>query len=145
LSLTGGVEETGWPAGGGGRSMYFRRPPWQTGRHISGQRRLVPDVAAVADPRPGGLIVLNGSSGGVGGTSWSAPTWAGFCALVNHARQRAGKPALTFLNPLIYPLGGTPAFRDITSGSNGAFHATTGYDLVTGLGVPNVRELIARL
>jgi kumamolisin len=140
-----GAAETGWPAGGGGRSIYFPRPAWQTGPHISGKRRLVPDVATAADPQPGGLVILNGKAIGVGGTSWSAPTWAGFCALINHARALAGKPALTFLNPLIYPLSGTACFRDITSGTNGAYHATTGYDLVTGLGVPNVRELINNL
>jgi kumamolisin len=148
LALTADGEvatETGWPAGGGGRSIYFPRPAWQTGPHISGKRRLVPDVATAADPQPGGLIVVNGNATGVGGTSWSAPTWAGFCALINHARALAGKPPLPFLNTLLYPLGGTACFRDITSGANGAYHATSGYDLVTGLGVPNVRELINNL
>ena len=71
--------------------------------------------------------------------------WAGFCALINEARVKAGKPALGFLNPLIYPLAGTPAFRDVTKGSNGGFSAGTGYDLVTGLGTPMVKELLARL
>jgi kumamolisin len=71
--------------------------------------------------------------------------WAGFCALINEARVKAGKPALGFLNPLIYPLAGTPAFRDVTQGSNGGFSAGTGYDLVTGLGTPMVKELLARL
>ena len=82
---------------------------------------------------------------GIGGTSWSAPTWAGFCALINEARKNAGKPALAFLNPSLYPLLGSPAFRDIKSGTNGAFHCGPGYDEVTGIGSPNVKELIARL
>ena len=60
--------------------------------------------------------------------------WAGFCALVNEARQKAGQPLLPYLNPLLYPLNGTSAFRDVTAGSNGAYTATRGYDLVTGLG-----------
>jgi kumamolisin len=50
----------------------------------------------------------------IGGTSWSAPVWAGFCALINEALERAGKPALGFANPAFYPLVGTAAFRDIT-------------------------------
>jgi kumamolisin len=65
--------------------------------------------------------------------------------LINHARKNAGKPPLGFLNPLLYPLLGTPAFRDILVGSNGAFHCGPGYDRVTGLGSPNVKELIARI
>ena len=80
----------------------------------------------------------------IGGTSWSAPAWAGFCALINEARIKAGKKALPFANPLFYQHAGTPAFRDITKGSNGQYDAQSGYDLVTGLGVPNVKEIIAR-
>ena len=71
--------------------------------------------------------------------------WAGFCALINEARANAHKAALPFINPLIYPLMGTAAFRDIKAGTNGAFQAGAGYDLVTGIGVPNVRELIKAL
>jgi kumamolisin len=74
----------------------------------------------------------------------SAPVWAGFCALINEARVKAGKPPLPFLNPLIYPLRAT-CFRDIQTGSNGMFHCVSGYDLVTGLGVPNVKALIQAL
>jgi len=65
--------------------------------------------------------------------------------LINEARSKAGKPALPFLNPLIYPLIGTTSFRDITSGSNGAFNAGPGHDLVTGIGVPNVKVLLNAL
>jgi kumamolisin len=57
----------------------------------------------------------------------------------------AGKPALPFLNPLLYPLIGTSSFRDILQGTNGAFSAGPGYDLVTGIGVPNVKALIQSL
>jgi kumamolisin len=81
----------------------------------------------------------------IGGTSWSAPVWAGFCALINEARAKAGKTTLPFLNPLIYPLIGSSCFRDIVRGSNGAFRAATGYDMVTGIGVPDVAALIQAL
>jgi hypothetical protein len=70
---------------------------------------------------------------------------AGFCALINEARVKAKKSPLPFLNPLIYPLSGTACFRDITQGSNGAYEAGPGYDMVTGLGVPNVAKLIQAL
>lgn len=140
------AEETGWPSSGGGKSLFFRRPSWQKGKGVpQGQRRLVPDVSLTADPENGGMVILNGSVKQFGGTSWSAPVWAGLCALINESRANAKKPFLGFLNPLIYPLIGTSAFRDIDTGSNGAFDAGPGYDLVTGIGVPNVKELIARI
>ena len=111
----------------------------------AGTERLVPDVSAGADPNTGALVILHGQSTQIGGTSWSAPMWAGFCALINEARAKANKPPLPFLNPLIYPLMGSAALRDVSSGNNGAFHAGPGYDMVTGVGVPNVKKLIAAL
>jgi kumamolisin len=147
LSLTGAVtSEAGWPGSGGGTSRFFSRPTWQTGRGVPhGTKRLVPDVCAAADPNTGAFLIFNNHPIQIGGTSWSAPVWAGLCALMNEARGKAGKPALGFLNPHIYPLVGTPAFRDVTSGSHGAFHCSPGYDLVTGIGAPNVKELLARI
>ncbi len=147
LSADGKVSsETGWVSGGGGESMFFPRPDWQKGKGITtGTKRLVPDVSLTADPNEGALVVLNGQQQQIGGTSWSAPVWAGFCALINEARAKAGKPLLGFLNPLIYPLIGTSAFRDITQGSNGHYKAGAGYDMVTGIGVPDVKELMGKL
>jgi len=155
------ASETGWAAGGGGKSIFFPRPSWQTGVNDTASTaaangaaansaaatpmRLVPDVSCTADPSDGANLVLNGKSIVIGGTSWAAPVWAGFCALINEARGNAGKPFLPFLNPLMYPLQGTPAFRDITAGTNGAYSAGTGYDMVTGIGVPNVAALISAL
>jgi kumamolisin len=138
--------ETGWPASGGGKSIFFGRPIWQKGAGVPpGNERLVPDVSLAADPNEGALLVFHGRVTQIGGTSWSAPVWAGFCALINEARSKAGKPLLPFLNPIIFPLMGTSCFRDIRTGSNGAFDAGPGYDLVTGIGVPNVRELVRTL
>jgi len=140
------ASETGWPSGGGGKSIFFSRPSWQTGVGIPpGTERLVPDVSLTADPNKGAFLVFHGKVIQIGGTSWSAPVWAGFCALINEARAKAKKPLLPFLNPLIYPLIGTSCFRDIQTGSNGAFTAGPGYDMVTGIGVPNVKELIRTL
>jgi kumamolisin len=91
------------------------------------------------------VLILNGKRLQIGGTSWSAPVWAAFCALINEARHKNGKQSLPFLNPLLYPLLGTNCFRDIVSGSNGAYHAGPGYDLVTGLGVPDMKQLVNKL
>jgi kumamolisin len=147
---TGNVtSETAWANGGGGISIYFNRPVWQTGTGVpSGTTRLVPDVACAADPNTGGFLILNGAEYIVGGTSWSSPTWAGFCALINQARANAGLGSLGLLGPQIYPLLGSANFRDITSGSNGSsgvYNAGVGYDLCTGIGVPEVVNLLQTL
>ena len=75
-----------------------------------------------------------------GGTSFAAPMWAGFVALVNQQLVSQGKATIGFLNPTIYAENITSAystdFHDITSGKSGSFSATTGYDLVTGWGTP---------
>ncbi len=149
LAADGSVaRETGWTGSGGGKSKFFKRPVWQTGTGVaSGTQRLVPDVSLTADPADGVFLILNGKlfPGELGGTSWSAPVWAGFCALINEARTKAGKPALSFLNPQLYPMLDTASLRDIVSGTNGAFDAGPGYDMVTGIGVPDVRALLAKL
>ena len=138
------TSETGWSGSGGGASTIFDRPVWQTGHKVpSGSKRLVPDVALAADPNTGAFLILSGKVVQIGGTSWSAPVWAAVCALINAARIAACKPALGFINPLLYPLAA--GLRDIVGGSNGAFEATTGYDQVTGLGVPDIGALIAAL
>ena len=144
---TGGVSsENAWTYGGGGYSQFFPRPSWQTGAGVPpGTYRTVPDVALVADPNTGGYLILNGQLHPAGGTSWGAPTWAGFCAIMNQARANLGEPSLGLLGPKIYPLNGTNSFRDITTGNNGpngVYNAGPGYDLCTGLGVPSVTNLI---
>jgi kumamolisin len=147
LAANGDVaSEVAWANSGGGVSIFFNRPAWQKGNGVlDGDKRLVPDVCLAADPDEGAFLILQGQVQQIGGTSWSAPVWAGFCALINEARAKAQQPPLPFLNPLIYPLIGTPCFRDITSGTNGAYYAGPGYDMVTGIGAPNVRELIRAL
>lgn len=147
LNADGTVKsETGWTGGGGGKSIFFKKPAWQKGLGVpSDNRRMVPDVSLVADPNTGALVIFNNEVQQIGGTSWSAPVWAAFCALINQARNTKGKPALPFLPPLIYPLVGTSCFRDIKAGSNGAYSAHDGYDLVTGLGAPDFTLLVNKL
>ena len=144
---TGAVRsESAWFYGGGGSSQFFARPVWQSGPGVPAiSYRMVPDIALVADLNTGGYLIFNGQLYTVGGTSWGAPNWAAFCALVNQARANGGLPPLGLLGPNIYPLNGTSSFRDITTGSNGPngiYDAGPGYDLCTGLGVPSVAALI---
>jgi subtilase family serine protease len=75
-----------------------------------------------------------------GGTSFAAPMWAGFVALVNQQLASQGKKTIGFLNPTIYAQNVTSSyatdFHDITSGTSGSYSAVKGYDLVTGWGSP---------
>jgi subtilase family serine protease len=75
-----------------------------------------------------------------GGTSFAAPMWAAYIALVNQQLVANGKPTIGFINPTIYSQNVTSAyatnFHDITSGTSGSYSATTGFDLVTGWGSP---------
>ncbi|PSK33926.1 Protease KEX1 [Elsinoe australis] len=143
---------------GGGFSNIFEAPAYQAdvvaafqsqygpdyGPNVynnTGKARGFPDVSAI------GLnvaTVFNGSTLGVGGTSASAPIFAGIVTLLNEARLAIGKGPVGFLNPTLY--ANPDAFNDITIGSNpgcgtGGFNATPGWDPVTGLGTPNVEKL----
>ena len=84
-----------------------------------------------------------------GGTSFAAPMWAGYVALVNQNLANSGKATLGFINPAVYAIGVgssyTTDFHDITSGTSGSYSAVTGYDLVTGWGSPNGNNLITAL
>ena len=124
-------------ATGGGVSDLFPLPRWQANANVPaptviGGGRGLPDVAGDADPATGYQVRVDGQDTVIGGTSAVAPLWAGLIALANAQNgTNAG-----FLNPKIYAAGAQRAFRDITSGSNGAFNAGPGWDACTGLGSP---------
>ncbi len=140
-------------ASGGGVSQFFTRPSWQTdgGSILTNANRCVPDVSMVWQATIQGgfgtpaLVVLNGSDVALGGTSLSVQVWGGIMALINQARAFAGNNPVGLLGPVLYPLHGTSAFNDITSGNNGFYFAGPGYDLCTGLGSPNIANLASTL
>jgi kumamolisin len=121
---------------GGGYSVLFAPQDFQLNAPPSpGQPgRMVPDVAADADPETGYLIVANGQEVQIGGTSAVAPLYSGLFAAF-------GKK-LGFVTPTLWQ--NPEAFVDITKGSNGAFQAGVGPDPCTGLGVP-IGEALAAL
>jgi kumamolisin len=124
--------ETAWSGSGGGASLVFAKPAWQTGCSVPADgHRDVPDVSLASNPgQYGNYVINNGLWYIVGGTSDAAPQWAGYFAELDQKKAGAqGLPA-----GRIYKLCGTTAYHDITSGSNGAYSATTGYDRVTGVG-----------
>lgn len=135
---------------GGGVSALFERPEWQqdvTVNRGAGQR-LTPDIAAVADPFTGVKIVFNQQVVVGGGTSLAAPVWAGLTALMNQYLKQRGGRSLGDLNPLLYRVAEgapLPAFRDVTLGGNAVEVAQPGYDLVTGLGTPDIHNLVQNL
>jgi subtilase family serine protease len=154
-----GSPGTQFQASGGGYSRLFRRPGFQDDVHGIGAARGVPDVASDASPHTGmALVISDGADRSTirdsGGTSASAPLWAGLVAL---ADQYAGR-RLGFINPAIYRIGrsasGRSAFHDITNGTNAAtfpgqtlagYTAGPGWDPVTGWGSPDAEVLIPLL
>jgi subtilase family serine protease len=136
LNLANGVvtSETAWSGSGGGVSAYEPKPGYQTSYGLIYARRAVPDVSYDANPNTGVLVYdstpYQGFSGWwvVGGTSVGAPQWAAIQALGLSANNNNFYQDAKSASYSSY-------FRDITVGSNG-YPATTGYDLVTGLGSP---------
>ena len=156
------VSETVWNWGngigsGGGISTQYPIPSWQTNINMTASqgsttKRNTPDVALTADQV---YVRADGRDYNVGGTSCSAPLWAGFAALVNQQAAASGKPAVGYINPLVDVIGSgvnyTSAFHDITTGNNTSgssptrFYAVSGYDLCTGWGTPAGQQLINAL
>lgn len=110
--------------------------------------RATPDVSALGE---GYQVVADGHVEAVGGTSASAPAFAGMVALLNEARAQKNKSPLGFLNPFLYQ--NADAFTDVTLGTNAigrgngpikyGFNATAGWDPATGLGTPIFTKLLA--
>jgi subtilase family serine protease len=169
------------PSGGGYSTLFSRPsfqltlPPGSTfvGSSVgapgpNSNMRGVPDVALQASATTGVLIYItlppDGNSGlicgtapcstgwyDIGGTSASAPQWAGLVAI---ADQMAGRD-LGFINPALYQIANNPAqyaadFFDVTANCNQTtsipgYCASPGWDAVTGLGTPNAAHLIPDL
>jgi hypothetical protein len=158
------LSETAWNSrnagsGGGISPDGISIPSWQTGLANSSNSgsstlRNVPDVAMEGDFD--NYYCGTGSCAGDGaGTSFAAPRWAGFMALINQQAIEAGtapQGGVGFINPAIYSIGEGSSYsrdiHDITVGNNKTygqptwFSAVTGYDLVTGWGSANGQYLI---
>lgn len=144
--------EISWDAGGGGVSQFEGSPFWQAAAVKTlgtANLRGVPDIAMDADPETGALIYVNGVPEGIGGTSLSSPLALGSWALIINTDWKLG-----FAGPALYSLydgsgltGAYPkqGYHDILLGSNGAYTATPGYDMTTGLGTLIINQLVADL
>ena len=150
--------ETAWVDSGGGISPdNIKIPSWQSQSGVinssnkgSTTLRNGPDVSANANFT---FYVCADqttcTANEYGGTSFAAPMWAGYIALVNQQLKSNGFSSLGFINPFLYSFGVSSSygtdFHDITSGKSGSFSAVAGYDLVTGWGSPNGQGLINAL
>jgi Pro-kumamolisin, activation domain/PASTA domain/IPT/TIG domain/Divergent InlB B-repeat domain len=125
---------------------------------VEGGCRELPDISADSDEFTGGITVFIDEFGGwntFGGTSSAAPLWAAMLADVNASATCQGNPAthngVGFVNPLLYSVASNPtayaaSFNDIKVGNNdpygdsNLFQATTGYDMASGLGTPQLTQ-----
>ena len=128
---------TSYPLGtGGGYSVVYPTQSWQIGAPVApvtnnGRGRMVPDVAANADPNTPYYIVVYGSIQAAGnGTSAATPLWAGLCSSVTKGQK------IGFIGPSLWATANRKAFTDIIQGNNILFNAAVGPDACTGVGVP---------
>ncbi len=152
-------DAVGWTAGGG-FSNFFSRPYWQVDaiehylqsnvtkppqKYFNQFGRAYPDVSLVAHNY---LVYVDGEIETVDGTSASAPAFSGMISRWNSLRKSLGKSSLGPIGPLLYQMAKEcpNCFKDVTEGSNNStenanceygYTATSGYDPVYGLGLPN--------
>jgi pseudomonalisin len=172
---TNRILEKAWEYTGGGVSISQPRPTWQAGANVIKGRCVVdgtgnpqganapcrglPDVAALSGDvttsfgASGLRIVSAGADSYNAGTSLSSPLWAGMWTRIN----AAAPSGLGFAAPLLYGVGNDSVkdaadFYDIALGGNGQFTALprgaaapNGWDYVSGLGVPDVRNVMQDL
>ena len=149
-------------AGGGGASLYFPQPSWQTTAGVpnDGWRHL-PDLSlnagAYHDPY---YVVLQGAAEVIGGTSAATPTMAGVVALLNqYISNGQSTSGLGNINPELYRLSQSApsVFHDVSNGSNlvpcaygspqcnngqQGYTAGAGYDSASGIGSVDASLLV---
>ncbi|HEX5227047.1 MAG TPA: protease pro-enzyme activation domain-containing protein [Bryobacteraceae bacterium] len=154
------IEDQEPSSSGGGASVLFSKPSWQTGAGVPADNaRDVPDISMSAsndhDPY---LVYTSGSLQAYGGTSVPTPSFAGVIALLN---QKLGSGGVGNINPKLYAIAhSSPSvFHDVTAGNNivtaacsrrqitcsnvpVGYNAGVGYDLATGLGSVDAYKLI---
>ncbi|HLH76230.1 MAG TPA: protease pro-enzyme activation domain-containing protein, partial [Candidatus Binataceae bacterium] len=142
-------------AGGGGASMLFAKPSYQSGPGVPADNaRDLPDVALMASPYHPGAYFGEDNAGSpaigccAGGTSLAAPLWGGVGWLLSYQT----KARLGNLNPGLYRRAAAgqaqAGFRDITIGDNSfngvtGYQAGAGYDLASGWGTLDVNDLLS--
>jgi subtilase family serine protease len=153
--------EAAWSGSGGGVSAYENEPMFQEEFGVPNNRtgyRVVPDVSLDANPGTGyavyNSVPYEGAAGWfqVGGTSAATPQWAAAIAIVNSMRAAANKVPYSGAAQPLYPMNTrldaltfNPINRPIPTGCPMVCHVIAGYDVFTGLGSPQVKNLIPTL
>ncbi|MBV8491455.1 MAG: S8/S53 family peptidase, partial [Candidatus Eremiobacteraeota bacterium] len=143
-------------AGGGGKSISYTKPSYQTALTPHDGRRDVPDVSLIADDVNDGVFVYQSPYGiqpGNGGTSEAAPQWAGLFAMIE--QKKGNYKSVVDPHVRLYQMGAPSTrakyFHDVVGASNGVptcaksagldpygvfagYNAVTGYDLASGIG-----------
>jgi subtilase family serine protease len=163
LSNPGQRTEFTWVNAGAGYSTTIATPNYQSGINTT-SKRCIPDICAVAGVSSPIYIYYNGSWMAVSGTSVSTPIIAAIISIANQERLNQGKSTLTtvanasnniqnylYKTILTNPTKYAADFNDITIGNDTAggnaviYNATTGFDIATGIGSPNVTAFCADL
>ncbi len=144
---------SGAGAGGGGASVVFPKPSFQTGLTPTDGARDEPDVSLLASPYYPGLFFYDDDGFGnaflsvVGGTSIATPMWAG---IANLLAEKSGAKTGS-INSRVYQMAGAAqsasGFYDITIGDNTfngvtGFDAGPGYDQATGWGTVDIAKFL---
>ncbi|MDR0478418.1 MAG: alpha/beta fold hydrolase, partial [Burkholderiaceae bacterium] len=133
--------ESAWPYSGGGISSFETKPDWQNG--FAGLYRQVPDLAFDADWSYSPVIMyMNGNMYYNGGTSLAAPLFVGAWAVLESANSNTLGFAPSLLYPVASQLYASSALHDVTTGNNGYYLASAGYDNATGWGSFDITKML---
>lgn len=135
--------EVAWESGGGGTSPYEARPSYQSAL-TSGTHRLVPDVAADANPNTAVWVYDHNATTGccwylVGGTSVATPIWAGVVNHAGHFAASSNAELTTIYNAYNTATTYAADYNDISDGRCGDYDgyiAAAKWDPCTGVGSP---------
>ena len=139
-----------WATSGGASDIYLK-PSWQVSPGVPDEnKRYIPDVSLAAGSENGYIVRTQGALYVVGGTSASAPAFAGLMALVaQKTGERQGNANARFyqLGAAQYGASGPIVYHDINSGNNSVpgvtgYSCATGYDLATGLGSVDAAAMV---
>lgn len=159
-------QENNWNSAGCGYSTFVPKPNFQSNIFTNINKRIIPDVSGIANPATSVYTFFDNNWIGLGGTSVSAPIWAGILSLANQIRLNNQKSVLSttnmslqeylYKNILTDQQKYNLCFNDITNGGTYGsslagnnkltfFSTAQGFDVPTGLGSPNVENLCNEL
>jgi subtilase family serine protease len=156
--------DVAWNGSGGGQSIIFGRPAYQSGvAGITGSARGVPDISMDASCDSDVAIYTSFSGGqwsGICGTSLATPLFAGIVAMADQVAGHGKAHDLGLINPALYTMEARHdrGIVDVVAGNNTqtfeqgsktytvpGFAAVPGYDLVSGVGTVDAAYFVPEL